>query len=201
MVFLGGVFGAAESGVAAGTTALVCALQPMLVTAAGGLWWGDRVPHRARLGLLLGLAAVALTVGGSLRGGDLGQPALALPVASMLGLCAAALLERRWGGRPRSGPDPAISPVRQLSTGLWVQVSVAALAFTTYAATTGRLTVTPDARFWAAIAWLVVLSGIGGYVCFLTCLRRLGATATSTLLYLTPPVTTVWVWLMFGERP
>lgn len=185
VVFLGGVFGAAAAGVDAGTTALVCALQPMLVAVAGQLAWGDRLGAGGWAALTLGLAAVALTTGGAALAG--GGAALLLPVASVLGLSGSALLERRW--RPRTGILPSLT----------AQVVLAAGAFTAYALATTGLRVEVDGRLLVALAWLVVLSGLGGYASYVACLRQLGATATSTLLYLTPPVTAVWAWLMLGE--
>lgn len=46
--------------------------------------------------------------------------------------------------------------------------------------------------------WLVVLSSLGGYVLYVTVTRSHGATYVSTMLYLTPPTTMLWVWLVFG---
>jgi len=186
VVFLGGVFGATAGRVDAGTVALVCALQPMLVTAVGALAWGDRVPARRLVGLLVGLGAVAVTVGGG-AGGEV--VTFALPVAALLGLSGAALLERRW--------HPQVDVV----TSLAVQVAVAAVVFLGWAAATGSLAVPVTGPVVGALVWLVVLSGIGGYAAFVTCLRRLGATTTSSLLYLTPAVTTLWAWAMFDQVP
>lgn len=187
VVFLGGVFGAAGAGVDAGTTALVCALQPMLVVAMGRLFWADRVTVAQLVGLGLGLVAVAVTVGGA--EGSSGA-AIFLPVASVLGLSGAALLERRW------------QPTVDVRTGLTIQVVVAAIVFTGYAAAQGSLQqVTPTAKFFVALVWLVVLSGLGGYAAFVMCLRRFGASLTSALLYLTPPVTAFWAWAMFAQVP
>lgn len=55
--------------------------------------------------------------------------------------------------------------------------------------------------FWTAIIWLVLLSTIGGYGSFLFVVRRAGATRASTLLYLTPPTTAVWAWLLLDQTP
>lgn len=185
VVFLGGVWAATAAGVDAGTTALVCALQPMLVAVAGRLAWGDRLGPGGWAALALGLAAVALTTGGAALAG--GGAALLLPVASVLGLSGSALLERRW--RPRTGLLPSLT----------AQVVVAAAVFSAYAMATTGLAVDLDGRLAVALAWLVVPSGLGGYLTYVACLRHLGATATSTLLYLTPAVTAVWAWLMLGE--
>ena len=185
VIFLGAVFGASSAGVDAGTVALVCALQPMLVAVIGAVAFRDRLGPRMIIGLGLGLVAVAITVGG------VGGPGwlLALPVVSLAGLSGAALLERRW--RPRT----------DLLTGLCIQVVLSAGVFTAYALAAGEFALEPGPRLAGALAWLVIISGIGGYATFLACLRRLGATVTSTLLYLTPPVTVLWAWLMLGQRP
>lgn len=187
LVFLGGVFGAAGAGVTAGTTALVAALQPMLVAAAGRVFWGDRIASRQVVGLGLGLVAVGLTVGGADAHAGI---AVVLPVCSVLGLSGAALLERRW------------QPTTDVTVSLAIQVAVSAVVFTGYAVTAGTLTqLTPTPQFLAALGWLVVLSGLGGYATFIHSLRRFGASLTSMLLYLTPPVTTFWAWAMFGDAP
>ncbi|MGW1679310.1 DMT family transporter [Saccharopolyspora sp. NPDC002376] len=185
--FLGGVFGAAGADMDAGTTALVCALQPMLVAAVGRLFWADRITSRQLVGLGLGLVAVGLTVGGADT--SVGAAVL-LPICSVLGLSGAALLERRW------------QPTTDVTVSLTIQVAVSAGVFTAYAAVAGTLQqVTPTTQFLAALAWLVALSGLGGYATFVLCLRRFGASFTSTLLYLTPPVTTLWAWAMFDDTP
>ncbi len=46
--------------------------------------------------------------------------------------------------------------------------------------------------------WLIVLASLGGYVMYVHVARTQGATVVSTLLYLTPPTTMVWAFLMFG---
>ncbi|WP_176475093.1 DMT family transporter [Dietzia natronolimnaea] len=184
VMFLGGLFAASAAGVDAGTAALVCSAQPLLVAAAGAVFWGDRLAPRQWSGVALGLGAVALCVGGI---GDPG-PAMVLPVISLLGLSCSALLERRW------------APRVNLVTALTVQVCAAAVVFVTVAVLTTGLAVDPTARLVGSLAWLVVPAGLGGYGAYILALRRLGATPTSMLLYLTPPVSAVWAWAMLGDR-
>ena len=183
VAFLGGLFAATAAGVDAGTAALVCSAQPLLVAAAGAAFWGDRLGPRQWTGVGLGIGAVAICVGGV---DDVG-PAMVLPVVSLLGLTCSALLERRW--RPRV----------HVVTALAVQVSAAAVVFLAAAALTSGLAVEPSARLAGALAWLIIPAGLGGYSAYLIALRRLGATRTSMLLYLTPPVSAVWAWAMLGE--
>lgn len=186
VVFLGGVFLAARHGLDAGLSALVCALQPLLVTAAGRLVFSDRVGVRQWTGLLVALAGVALSVGGISAAG---LASVGLVMASLLGLSTAALLERAW--------QPKIPVLLSLT----IQVCVAAGVFVVLALADGSLRVPVTGQLLLALLWLVLLSGLGGYATFTWCLRNLGATATSTLLYLTAPVTMLWAWAMFGQQP
>lgn len=186
-IFPGAVFGAAAAGLDTGFTSLVCALQPLLIAAAGSVFWGDPFTPRNALALVTGLAAVTLSVGGlSLQGAPL---ALLLPVAALLGLSTATLLERAW--KPR---------VSQLDS-LTIQVCTGAACFTAAAAATGGLGITLTASTVGALVWLVLMSGIGGYASFTASLRILGATPTSMLLFLTPPVTSLWAWAMTSNPP
>ena len=48
------------------------------------------------------------------------------------------------------------------------------------------------------MVWLIVLASLCGYGIYVHVARTQGATVVSTLLYLTPPTTMVWAYLMFG---
>jgi drug/metabolite transporter (DMT)-like permease len=82
-----------------------------------------------------------------------------------------------------------------------VQTLTAATFFLLVATVDGHLTPPADPRFWWAVLWVVALSTFGGYGFYLLVLRSSGATRVSTLLFLTPPTTALWAFLMFGTRP
>jgi drug/metabolite transporter (DMT)-like permease len=185
VVYLEGVVTGIRLGVPAGTAALIAATQPLLVAAAGP----DRTSVRQRCGLMLGLVGVGLVVAGDLGPGTAPAWAFLLPAGGTVALAAGTLLERRWR-LPTTPVD-----------GLAVQTVVAAGVVLALAATTGQMRPPADPTFWWAVAWTVVLSSFGGYGSYLLVLRRGGAMRASTLLYLTPPVTALWVWAMFGEAP
>lgn len=189
VLYLGGVFSAAGAGVPAGTSALVAALQPLLVAALAGPLLAEHTTRRQQLGLLIGAVGVAVVVSGDLGAGTAPSWAYLLPAGALLALTAGTLLERRW------------SPQQSLLTTLTLQSGVAAVVFCAVAAGAGHLTPPADGRFWLAIGWLVVLASFGGYGSYLFIVRRSGATRASTLLYLTPPTTTVSAWLLFGQAP
>ncbi|MFT0140789.1 DMT family transporter, partial [Alcanivoracaceae bacterium MT1] len=175
VLYLGGVVGAIELGVSAGTSAIVAALQPLVTGALSGIALGSRTSRREWRGLAVGFAGVALAVGGDLAGGSAPAWAYALPFVGMLGLVAATLVEAR---------DPEPIPVVE---GLAVQCATSAVAFTLLAAAAGRLAdpVVAEPAFWGAVAWLIAFSTLGGYGFYWLTMRRAGATRLSSLVYLT----------------
>ncbi|MFI0354645.1 DMT family transporter [Actinomadura sp. 9N407] len=185
--YLYGVFASVEHGVAPGTSALICALQPIVAVALAVPLLGESVVPRQVIGLLIGLGGVALVVGGDV-GATSGVPlwAYALPIGAMVSLVAATLVERRT--RPSIGLIEALA----------VQAGISAVLFTGLALATRTLTPPADPTFWAAIAVLVVLAMFGGYGLYWINLYRNGVARVSALLYLTPPATMLWAWLMFG---
>ena len=188
-LYLGGVVTGVGLGVPPGTAALVAALQPLLVAVVAGPLLGERTSTWQRVGLVLGVVGVALVVAGDLGGGTGGVAGYALVVGGMLGLSAGTLLERRLH-----------LPVSLLES-LTVQTLTAAAFFVSVAALDHHLSPPTDPRFWWSVCWVVGLSTFGGYGSYLVVLRRSGATRVSTLLFLTPPTTALWAFLMFGTRP
>jgi drug/metabolite transporter (DMT)-like permease len=187
--YLGGVVTGVGMGVPPGTAALVAALQPLVVAVAAGPLLGEATSPRQRVGLVLGVAGVALVVGSDLGTGAAGVPAYALVVGGMLALSAGTLLQRRM-----SLPVPLLES-------LTAQTLVAAAFFMVVATVDGHLVPPPAPGFWWSVAWVVGLSTFGGYGSYLVVLRRSGATRVSTLLFLTPPVTALWALAMFGTLP
>jgi len=185
VAYLEGVVTGIELGVPAGTAALVAATQPLLIAAAGP----ERTSARQRWGLAVGIVGVGLVVAGDLGPGTAPLWAFLLPAAGTVALAAGTLLERRW--RPDTAPID----------GFAVQTVAAAVVVRAVGAATGELRAPADPTFWWAVGWTVVLSSFGGYGTYLLVLRRSGAMRASVLLYLTPPVTALWVWAMFGQAP
>lgn len=185
--YLGGVVSGVAAGVPAGTTALIAALQPLVVAASAGPVLGERTSARQWWALVGGLGGVALVVAGDAGGGTAPGWAYLLPVGAMLSLAAGTLLSRR-DRTPSS-----------LLESLTVHSVVAMVAFVAAAAGRSALAPPTSAGFWWSVAWVVVLSGFGGYGAYLLVLRRSGAVRVSAVLYLTPPTTMVWAYLMFGD--
>jgi drug/metabolite transporter (DMT)-like permease len=192
-VYLTGVVGAVEFGVTAGTTALIAALQPLMAAALAGPVLGEYVGRQQWAGLAVGLVGVALVVGGDVRVAEAPLWAYAMPFAGMAGLVAATLVERKENLRG-SGLELPMDVV------LAIQCAASALLFAVMALFWGGLEPAGGSLFWGAVAWFVVFSTFGGYGFYWLNLKLSSVARVSSLIYLTPPTTMVWAYLMFGER-
>ena len=181
------VFEGVSRGVHGGTAALIAALQPLLVATVAGPLLDELSSARMWAGMLLDLAGVVIVVSGDLGATHAPWWAYLLPMAGMLCLASGTVLARRL--RPRE----------DLLQTILMQSVVTAVLLMAGALVSGRAAPPADRDFWAAVAWLVVLASLGGYVMYVFVTKTQGATVVSTLLYLTPPTTMLWVFLMFGE--
>ncbi len=187
-LYLGLTVGGVALGATAGTSSLIASLQPLLVVALAAVALAERVRPAQLLGLGLGLAGVLLVVGGDLAGGGVGWWVYLLPLAGMSALALGTVLQQRW------------QPPESLLMSLTIQTVAAAAVFWVFALADGSTAAPMTTGFWAAIAWVVLLSSFGGYGAYLYVSRTQGATRASTWLYLTPPTTMLWAAWMFGDR-
>ena len=176
---------AIDLGVPVGTAALISALQPIATAALAGPVLHEQVNRLQWTGLILGLAGVSLAVGGSLGGAPF--LAYALAGASTFSLVIATIIAK------------AVPDSTPLLPSLAMQSLVAAVLFAPLALLEGEIAPILDPRFFAAVAWFIFFSTLGGYGLYWLCLRRSTATRVGSLIYLTPPVTMIWGWLMFSE--
>ncbi len=182
------VFEGVTRGVPGGTAALIAALQPLLVATVAGPLLGEHSNPRNWLGMFLGLAGVAVVVSGDLGVTNAPVWVYFLPIAGMLCLASGTVLERRV--RPR---ESLLETIMMQSVVTAALLMVLALAF-------GQATPPASLEFWRAVLWLIVLASLGGYVIYVFVARTQGATTVSTLLFLTPPTTMFWVFVMFGTH-
>ncbi len=172
-------------GLPAGTGALISALQPLAAAVLAGPLLRERVARSQWIGLAVGFIGVLFSVGG-LTGSDqiLGY---LCSFASMAAMVAATLLAKgTWDGS-------------DLGAALAVQTTVTALLFVPVALYNDVFWPEPNWLFASAVGWAIVFSTLGGYGFYYLCLMRSGTVRTSSLIYLTPPVTLLWAWAMFGE--
>ena len=184
--FLYLIFEGVGNGVDGGLAALIASLQPLLVATVAGRILGERITPVMWIGMVLGLAGVAVVVSGDLGSGSAQWWAYLLPLVGMLSLTTGTVLTQR------------LRPTESLLQSITMQMVVTAVTLVALSFLVGQAAVPAEPDFWLAVLWLVFLSTLGGYALFQYVTRTRGATVASVLLYLTPPTTMLWVWLMFG---
>ncbi len=176
---------AIDLGVPAGTAALIAASQPLMTAALAGPVLGDRVTGRQWIGIGVGLIGIAIAIGGEV--GPAPLLAYLLSLTSTLSLVIGTLI-----AKARPMPTP-------LLPALGLQSVTTALLLLPIAALDSAPVDLGDTGFLWAVAWFVIFSTLGGYGFYWLCLRRSSATRVSSLIYLTPPVTMLWAWALFGQ--
>jgi drug/metabolite transporter (DMT)-like permease len=191
--YLGGVWSAVKAGIGAGTVALLVGLQPVLtavwvtaMSARTGGGPGHGVTGRQWLGLLLGLAGLALVVWPKMGSGEVTPANLAMAIVALLGITIGTLYQKR-----HVAPcDVRTASAIQMAAGFAICGPLALLE--------------PEAMDWhrdlvLAMAWSVGVLTLGGSSLLYLLIQRGEATAVTSLLYLVPPCTAVMAWLLFNE--
>ena len=185
-VYLGGVFTAIRLGLPAGVTALVVGLQPALTALGAGLFLRERVRATQWAGLALGLVGVVLVVAHKVAGGAAAS-LVAPAVLALLGITAGTLYQKRF------------CPAFDLRTGSLIQFLPCLLATALVARHTETMAVHWTPAFVFALAWLVLVLSVGAVSLLNVLIRSGSAVNVASLFYLTPPVTALIAWAMFGE--
>jgi drug/metabolite transporter (DMT)-like permease len=190
--YLGGVFYGISLGVPAGVSAVIVSMQPVLTAVLAARMLGERPSARQWLGLVLGVAGVALVVGPGVL--DAGSPH-SLPVSGLVA-CLVALVSGTLGTVHQKRHGEGIP----LLWGTAVQYAAAAALLLMVALATEDLSIRWTAEFVGAFVWLVLVLSIGAVLLLLLLLRRGTAAGVSSLYYLVPPATAIEAYLLFGER-
>jgi drug/metabolite transporter (DMT)-like permease len=180
------VYASVAAGISTGTTALIDAVQPLVVATLVGPVLGLRVRGASWAGLALGVAGVALVVGSQLES-SAAPGAYALPVFAMLCLIAATFIDRR---------HPNDLPILATLT-IHVVVVVAALAIVALA--TGNAEPPAGVGFWAVTAFTAAVPSLLAYGLYWWLIRRIGVTKLNALLFAVAPTTAVAGAAAFGE--
>jgi drug/metabolite transporter (DMT)-like permease len=187
-VYLGGVFISIHLGLPAGLSALITGLQPVLTSTLASRWLGEHVGLRQWAGLGLGAVGVYLVVAGRVEIGATPPAAWIAVVAALIGITIGTLYQKQFC----AGVDLRINMMMQLGASQLLFIPGAFL-FETRA-------IVWTADFLFALGWLVVVMSVGANLVLYWLVRRQAATRVASLFYLTPAVTTLMAWGLFGER-
>lgn len=185
--YFGGDYLALELGAPASIVALISALQPILIGLLAPWLARERTSTRQWLGLAMGLAGAAIVI--LARSGAEAAPPVAVlcAVVALLGMTAATLYERRFGG----GQHLVIANMVQCGTGLALLLPLAALFET--------MQVRWSSRFAVSLGYLVVANSLVSISLLLAMLRAGSAAAVSAWFFLIPPVAALVAWSVLGE--
>ena len=185
-LYLGGVFVSLDGGMAAGTSAMLVGLQPLLTVVLAHLWMKESVSARQWTGLALGLAGVYFVVRhkidlrGDLRG-------LVPSAVALAGISVGTLYQKRRCAHV------------DLRSGSAVQFTVCALLFVPLALALDTRAVQWTGNFVFALSWSVLVLSVGAITLLYWLLRHGAAANVARLFYLVPPVTALEAYLLFGE--
>lgn len=187
--YLAGVVKGIELGVSAGLAALMADLLPIGTALLALIFMRQKPANVVWLGLLLGVGGVLMVSWSSLSWKAVPLWAYALPLLGMLSLAGATLLQKKF--------QPS-TPLN-LTTTLWLQSAASSVAFAVVAGTQGPLLPEISRGFVLSVLWTGLFSTFGGYGLYWFCLQRTSAVRVTSVLFLSPPVTLLWAWAMFGE--
>ena len=185
--YLWSVFIAVDEGVSTGTLALIAGMQPLLTALLVGRALGERVGVRQWAGLVLGFIGVGLVVWRKVEIAEGTNLGMLLGMTAMVSLTAGAIYQKKFCAN------------MDLRTGTALQQAMNALATLglVLLLETREIEWTGELAF--SIAWLVVVLTVGSYNLLYYLLRRGQASRVASLFFLTPPVTAVMGYFMFGE--
>ena len=185
--YVGGVFTAIDHRLAAGVTALIVGLQPLLSACIVGPLLKERVLPLQWLGVGIGLGGVALVVERKVHVDSGTTAGLSFALAALLGITAATVYQRRYC----RGID--------LRTGTACQFGAAAAAALVIAAAFEPMHVEWTWQLAASLVWMSSVLSVGAILGLFWLIRRMEVARVASLFYLVPPFTALMAWPWFGE--
>ena len=191
VIYIGGVFYAVSLGVSAGISAVIVSIQPVLVSILAVPLLGERIRSVQVVGLVLGVAGIALLLLPKVFQGDyssaISEVGIVICVIALLGTSAGYLVQKKLG-----------SDIPFL-TGTGMQYVVSAVVFALLSALTEDQRVEWSPEFFFGLAWIVLMLSIGSIVLLYEMLRAGSASKVSSLYYLVPPVAAIQAYFLFDE--
>src|ERR1700681_467932 len=185
--YLGGTVVAIAHSIAAGLSALIPGLQPILTSTLANRWLGERVTPLQWMGLFLGLAGVVLILHNRPMSGEAGWGWLASGV-SLVSITLGTLYQRRYCNKI------------DWRAGNLVQYVAVTMFFAAGAALFESNVVHWTSEFVLSLVWLAVVLSIGSIGLLYWLIRHSAATSVARLFYLVPAVTAVMAYGLFDER-
>jgi drug/metabolite transporter (DMT)-like permease len=186
-VYFGMNYFAFESGVGAGTGALLMSFQPILVALIAPVWSAEVIGRRSWIGLALGLCGTLLVIESRT---DIEPPSLfglTCAAVALLGITSGSLWEKRFG----LNHHPVTSNLIGYTAGFIGILPALALQ--------DSFEVEWSGAFIAALAYLVIGNSLIAVGLLLAMIRAGDVSRVSALFFLVPPLAAMVAWIMLGE--
>ncbi|MBT0957622.1 DMT family transporter [Alphaproteobacteria bacterium KMM 3653] len=158
----------------ASVATIIASTMPLVVALAGWAFLGEPIRRLGWLGLVMGLAGVALIMGARIGGGDVNLYALSLCIAAVLALSVATLSVK---GASSGGNLLMV-------VGLQMLVGSAALAVVAVLFETWEVNWTPSLII--AFFYTTLVPGLAATLVWFMLVRRVGAVRAAVFHFLTP---------------
>ncbi len=187
-LYLGGFALAIEQRVPTGLVALISDLLPLAIAGLSQPMLGERLTRRQWLGTAIAVFGVLIVSFDSLSFGAAPVWAYGLTVSSMLVFAVASVLHKRRRVRHM--------PVHQ---SLCIHTLTGSVLFGLCALWQGNIMPPMTTAFAVGMVWLVLFATFLAYAVYYTSLRLFPVAKVSAAIYLSPPVTMLWAWVLFSE--
>ncbi len=185
--YLSGVLYAISLKLPLAYTALVAGLQPILSAVASAILFDERLKPIQWSGMLLGLAGVGLVIASKYVGADVPITALAAAMVGLIGITAGTIYQKRFCSQ------------MDLRTGGVIQFSATGIVLLIFAWLFESRTVDWQPQFIFALGWLVLVLSLGAISLLYVMIRHGATSKVASLFFLTPSVTALMAFGLFGE--
>ena len=185
--YLCGMLFAIQMQLPLGFVALIAGLQPILTAVLANLFLHEKLNGRQWAGMALGLCGVVMVVASKYSLGTSNWPALGAVGIGLLGITFGTLYQKRFCAS------------MDLRTGGVIQYAATCLLLWVLAFATETREVQWTGQFVFALFWLSIVLSLGAIGLLYLLIRRGAASKVASLFFLTPSVTAVMAYALFGE--
>jgi drug/metabolite transporter (DMT)-like permease len=188
--YLGSVWVAVHEGMTSNLSASISGIHPIITAVAAAVVLGESLRRRQVIGVTIGFVGVAFVLIDRLRDQRIVVPtvSLVLMVIAVSGICMGTLVQR---ARNTSMP---------LLTGSSLQFLVSGIVLAALAGVFEHRAIHVNSRFVGAMFWAVGVLSVTATLAMNWLISNNAAATVSSLFFVTPALSVLESWVIFGEH-
>lgn len=186
-IFSAGVFVSISVGLSPAISALIIALQPILVAVFASSLLGESLMRRQWIGLAMGLIGVGFVVWHKIDFGTFQLFGVGMSVVGLLGVTFGNIYQKRFCANMALFPGGAI------------QSATSAMILLPFAMCFERMEVIWDAKFVIALSYMTIGVSIGALSLLYMMIRRGDVSKVASVFYLVPVSAAITSYILYGE--